>query len=271
MDGSLFGKEFCPTYQPEVTSCSNEPSNLEARLALTPETMTDAFKLRHASYLSYGYIEPRNNSQFYDEYDLRESCKTVVVYKGGVPAASVRICLLDPDQDAREANSIPATEIFHDEIHALLDGIRPGTRPPRAVEVTRLARHPDHGEDKSLVYALFRLAGYLILHYEADVVLTAVRAHHMAFYRRLGFHKLEDPRAYPNLKFSTGLMACFRSKFADVREQVAFLRNISRQDRFYRSFIAGEMVPVLSSPQNARPLRALERSNYHARGMAMTA
>jgi hypothetical protein len=271
MDGSLFGKGLDAVRPPQVVRNFNDQPILEARLALTPETLNEAFELRHAGYLSYGYIDAKEDGLFSDEYDGRDTCRTVVLYKDGVPAAAVRVCLFDPFGGTPGADSIPATAIFHDEITALLGRVGQQNRPPRAVEVTRLARHPDHAEDRSLVYALFRTVGYLILYYDADLVVTAVRAHHMPFYRRLGLQKMEEPRAYPNLKFDTGLMACFRNKFDDVQAQVPLFRGITRNDRFYRPFISGQTMLINPAEQTARAPRAANWPAHRASGITLAA
>lgn len=269
MDASLFSKHPVEVTLPHIANFLAEPPVFDARLASTPETLNEAFELRHAGYLSYGYIDPKEDGLFFDEYDSRDSCKTVVVYKDGVPAAAVRVCLFDPIGGTPGAYSIPATAIFHDEITALLSRVKQQDRPPRAVEVTRLARHPDYGEDRNLLYALFRTVGYLIVHFDADLVVTAVRANHMPFYRRLGLRKIEEPRAYPNLNFHTGLMACFRNKFADVQAQVPLFRNISRHDPFYRPFMAGELMPIPLLEQDGPSSRVSEWPSRRETELAM--
>ncbi|HQT68205.1 MAG: hypothetical protein B7Z78_03310 [Rhodospirillales bacterium 20-60-12] len=81
----------------------------------------------------------------------------------------------------------------------------------KQTQPTLLARHPDFKFDQSLVFGMFGMIGYLILHLNIDTVFTAVCAKHVAFYRRLGFYEIAKPRGYPGLNnIKGGLMACFR-------------------------------------------------------------
>jgi hypothetical protein len=120
-------------------------------------------------------------------------------------------------------------------------------RPARGLEVMRLARHPDIATEHEPVYALFQMVGYLILHLEADAIISAVRSHHMPFYRRLGFRKVTEPRSYPKLKFLTGLMACTRTDGGDIADSMPILKLLSKQDGVFEDFIAGRPVPVLGA------------------------
>ena len=81
--------------RPQITELG-----LTARLALDDETRADAYAIRHASYLSGGYIEPQPGGIFSDADDLRPNSRTVVVYKEGRPVASVRRA---PPSDAYSA------------------------------------------------------------------------------------------------------------------------------------------------------------------------
>ncbi len=87
-------------------------SDLTARLAIDPKTRADAFSIRHDSYLSGGYIDPRPNGQFSDANDDMPNSQTVVIYKSNRPVASARFCILDTDPAMQGWNDIPALHIF---------------------------------------------------------------------------------------------------------------------------------------------------------------
>ena len=92
--------------------CSRLPSgslaatDFTARLALDDQTKTDAYAIRHASYLSGGYIDAQPDRLFSDADDLKPNSTSLVVYKKGQPVASVRLCELDlnlwPDRLGRD-------------------------------------------------------------------------------------------------------------------------------------------------------------------------
>lgn len=219
---------------------------LEARLAVTETVKKQAYTLRHDGYVAVGYMDAQPGGLLSDRYDDFQTSKTIVLYKNGVAAASVRVCLMDPASRLQGADAVPASEFFRDEITGLLRGMGGGNRPARAVEITKLARGPQFTNDSDLAFALFRMTGYLILHFDADVVLTSVTANHMAFYRRLGFHKITEPVAHPKLNVRTGLMACYRSSYEGVQRTIPILNGLSSDDETYTRFVDGELVPILS-------------------------
>jgi hypothetical protein len=186
---------------------------------------------------------PRDSGQFFDKYDDRQNVATILVYKGGEPAATIRVCLFDPRGRLPDADQVPAMEIFDSEIRALTSDEQ-GRARFRAVEITRLARRCDLANDKAVIAALFRAAGYLILSYDADIVLNACRPHHIPMYRRFGFHKIEEPRQYPNLTYKAALLACFRASYDRAQANLPFLRGISVHDCAYERLLDGEIVDV---------------------------
>jgi hypothetical protein len=226
-----------------MTGCS-EPQSLSLQLALTTTQKRLAYQIRHDGYISYNYITHREDNLFVDGYDGRENVKTVLVFKDGVPAATVRLCLFDTTGVFPDASKIPAMEIFNDEIHGLMAQMAQSGPATRAVEVSRMARAPAFARDVDLIHAMFRAVGYLILHFDADVVLNACRPHHMPMYRRLGFQKLHEPRPYPNLTYEAGLMAYFRSDFGKATSRLSFLNGISAGDPVYRALFAGKEAAI---------------------------
>ncbi len=68
-------------------------TDLSARLALDEQTKADAYGVRHASYLSGGFIDPLPGGLFSDAFDLNPNNYTVVIYKLNRPVASVRLCV----------------------------------------------------------------------------------------------------------------------------------------------------------------------------------
>ena len=213
------------------------------QLANTPEARRHAYKIRHDAYLSYNYITPRESGQFSDKYDDRQNIATVLVSKNGEPAATVRVCLYDSLGRLPDADRVPAMEIFESEIRALTCDDQ-GRGRLRAVEITRLARRCDLANDKAVISALFRAVGYLILAYDADIVLNACRPHHIPMYRRFGFRKIEEPRQYPNLTYKAALLACFRSSYDQAQSTLPFLRGISVHDSAYEHLLNGEIVEI---------------------------
>ncbi len=232
-----------------------EADTISLQLALNPIIARDGFRVRHDGYRSYGYVNPQENGLFIDKYDGRANVKMVVIYKNDRPAATVRLCLFDATGTMPDADRVPAMEIFETEIREMLSGFATPGAPQRAVEVSRMARSPDFANDTSVVQALFRAVGYLVLYYQADVVLNACRPHHVPMYRRFGFQKIQEPRQYPNLTYKAALTACFRAHFGSARSELPFLRGISTEDVVYGSLISGERT-ALYAPEPVSPVNA---------------
>ncbi len=120
-----------------------------------------------------------------------------------------------------------------------------GAKHPRAIEINRLVRHPDFSKDYELVFVLFRFATYMTLHHQTDVMLSCVRRNHMPFYRRI--IKLDDiagPRRYAGVKFETHLMACDRSKYESVVQDVPIFNSNKITQGGYDDLFRGEAVNV---------------------------
>lgn len=222
-------------------------ADVEAQLALTEKTQNEAFLLRHRGYLSYGYITPRPEGIFFDKYDGRRNARTVVLYRNRVPAATIRVCLYDGDCGWPDADHLPAMEIFDDEIRQLQTQLKLAEGAGRVIEITRFARDPAFANDRTLIIAAFRIVAYLRLYFGAGIMLNAVRPHHMPMYQRLGFRKIEEPRKYPNLTYSAGLMAMFSSDYDVALRKVGFSNGISANDSVYASLVAGERVRVFQT------------------------
>ena len=246
MDGSIYGGLLIR--ENDKNSCDYSVCDkITARLALSQEVLEEAWNLRHAAYSSHGFIEPKTNGMFMDDWDFRDSTRVIVVYKNEVPVATVRVCLYAPETGIDGAGSLPTMDRFRNEIVDILDKVRVDNGLVRAAEVLRLSRHPDLGADYEPVFALFRMVGYMLLHFDADAVFSAVRRHHIAFYRRMGFRKITEPCPSAKLKFETGLMACVRQKGAELRDSLSVLGLVSKADDNYRDFLAGERVPVFGT------------------------
>lgn len=245
MDGLQF---FPAARAPSTILPIPNTNDTEARLAITPELAQEAYSIRHKGYLSYGYITPREGGVFFDKYDRRQNERTVLLYRGGVAAATIRICLYDQGGTWPEADQIPAMEIFGDEIRQIAQNEVAEGRAGRVLEITRFARDPGFANDRSLIIAAFRIVAYLRLYFGATVMLNAVRPHHMPMYRRLGFNKLEEPRQYPNLTYCAGLMAMFQADYPAALKKIGFAYGVSVNDPIYASLIAGERVGVFEAP-----------------------
>lgn len=238
-------------------------SGVTGRIATDHEMLRIAGAIRHEAYSSQNFIERSSDGIFLDDCDLYPSSNVIIAYRDGVPVGTARVCLYAPDTEIRGTTTIPVMEVFGPEISQMLSSTRTATGFHRAVEVMRLATIPAIGFDTEIVFALYLMAGYITLHYQANAVICAVRRHHISFYKRFGLHKAAEPRAYPKLKFQTGLVANVQQNTAELQLSMPILHPISLSDSIYPSFMSGDVVPVfdgLRSPETVVRLLSGQRS-----------
>ncbi len=220
-----------------------QQSGLTARLALDEQTKRDAYAIRHDSYLSGGYIDPRPDGQFSDADDLKPNSQSVVIYQWGEPVASVRLCILDLAPGLQGWDEIPASRIFPDEVLGMARGEPDGQRK-RLVEINRLVRHPDYATNYQLVFVLFRFVSFLLMSAKADIMLSCVRRNHTPFYKRMHFDYVAGPRRYAGVKFETNLMSCTMGGVDLIRTEMPIVGADRKTIESYAALLAGETVSV---------------------------
>ena len=230
----------------------------EAQIAWTDDLRQRAYRIRYQGFADGGFIA-QDQEAMIDKFDYEDSSVTVLLFRDGSPAATIRICLYDPGGVWTSATELPGMVIFRDEIFQLAKQLDTDHRSARIIEITRLARDPAFANDKTIILSAFRIVAYLRLHYDADVMINVVRAHHMPMYRRLGFQKLEEPRPYPNLtNYEAGLMAMFRPDYENALKRIGLTSGISCTDETYVRLMKGERVSVLDGPRKpSLPSRAI--------------
>lgn len=261
MDGTSFG--LAPAWtMSQSTPCAASEDRLMARVAYSPEVMQQAWSLRYECYSHHGFLAPNADRIFKDEYDLLETSKTIVIYKSGVPVASVRVCLHDPVAEAGGTRTMPVMESFADVIPDIADGVVIPNQQKRVVEVLRLVSLPSLEKNIEIIFALFRMAKYLTKYFESDILFCAVRNNHVGIYRRIGFHKVAEPRHYySKLSFQTALMMGVERDYEKVQEKIPFLRRVSKNDQTYQRLIAGDLVPVFGDAHDTLESQAQQASH----------
>lgn len=253
MDGYDFTKAERP--RTSVRWAPRDRDGVEMQLAVTGELTETAYRIRHEAYISGGFIEAKPDGMFSDNYDAQGNSRLVVVFRNGMPAGTVRVARHDPSSEGVERHPVPAMAVFGAEIREMMDQLAGEGAGSRIMEICRLARLPAFERDVDVLFAMFRAAAYLFLEFDAGIVFNAARTHHMPMYRRLGFRPLVEPRLYPGLTCSMGLMGSFPSGHSALIEGQPFMRGISRNDTAYRGLIAGRRVAAFGDMEtpDARP------------------
>jgi hypothetical protein len=218
-------------------------SGLTARLALDEQTLADAYTIRHASYLSGGFIDPMPGGMFCDADDLKASSTSLVIYKHGRPVASTRMCILDHTPGLVGWDEIPASRIFPEALAKLAAEV-PHDRPAKIMESNRLVRHPDYSTDYELVFVLFRFVSFMLVQTNADMLLSCIRRNHTAFYKRMHFEYVDGPRRYAGVKFETNLLACSKARFDRIRSEIPMIGADPQTLESYAALQAGDAVNV---------------------------
>lgn len=193
--------------------------NYEARLAVSPQTRHDAYRVRYHSYFSSGYIAANPAGMFSDRFDDQPNALTVVLYENARPVASVRVCLLTRGTDFTS----PARETFTDEVDQALAADADDAFGGRGLEINRLVRTPDAANNHGLVFLLYRMAGYIALAKHTHTYFACVRPNHAPFYRRLGYELAAPPKPYPGLKCDMQLMMSDRIRYDRIRAAVPMM------------------------------------------------
>ena len=246
MDGFIFGGRL--DRSDEGIDCEDAAvPGLTARVALSRRVLEEAWDVRRAAYVAQGLVEPGAAEQLTDALDFSPSTKVFVVYKDGVAVASARACLYAPDSGVAGATTVPAMDVFHDEIVELRRRTPASSKPARVVEIARFARHPSVSADTGIVFALYHMAAYAIQAFEADAVISAIQPHHVPFYRRLGLEQIAAPRPYAKVKAQCALVAAVRPNGGELRDVVPILRLVAKDDGVFGDFVGGNRVPVYGS------------------------
>jgi N-acyl-L-homoserine lactone synthetase len=173
-------------------------ARIDYRRADSAEEREAIFRLRYDAYLREGAISGNPSGTFLDRYDDRPNAYLFGLYIDGKLASSIRIHVASKEQP-----SSLSLEAFPDILRPELDAGKIIIDPNRFVADPSLSR-----THRGLPYATLRLSMMAAQHFNADLVLAAVRVEHQAFYRR-AFNQqvICEPRPYPNLNKPLCLMA----------------------------------------------------------------
>ena len=159
-------------------------------LAKTDEQQLSIYKLRYDANLKEQTIVPNPTGMLRDRFDEAENGYNVGVYLDGRLAAALRFHLL--------SSNFPDSPLVHAYPDLVIPRVESGLR---IVDITRLAA--DFAISRAepyLAYATVRLSMLMCEHFQADIMLAAVRREHIPFYKREFLAtQLSEPRPYPTL------------------------------------------------------------------------
>lgn len=190
---------------------------VEYRVLTTGEDREQVFRLRYDAYLRENAIVPNAARRMTDPDDDRDNALIVGVYADGELASSMRLHVA-----LNERDYLPSAHVFPEVLGPKLKAGAAIIDPTRFVADTRMSRlFPE------LPYVTLRVPWMAMAHFNADIMLAAVRQEHAAFYRRLWGNELLAPaRAYPGLSKPICLTALdFRTMRNEVERRFVFFRS----------------------------------------------
>ena len=177
------------------------------------------FRLRYRAYLREDAIVPNAAESFSDPYDDAENAWVLGMYVDDELAGSVRMHITTPT-----CRKLPAMDVFGDVLAPHVDAGKIVIDPTRFVIDEKFAR-----QGPEYPFITLRLMGLASDYFNADMVLSTVRAEHAPFYRRAcGQELMSEPRLYPSL---TKPIVCMAAEHPVARERTyerfPFLRSQS--------------------------------------------
>jgi len=182
---------------------------VEYRIAKSSVDREAVFRLRYDAYRRNELLEPRADSQLYDErYDNAANALITMTFFDGQLAGTTRLNL-----GVGENAILPSLGVYRDVVE-------PQLRAGRVlIETTRLAAQLETSSVRAEMAYLIMRPGYMAAeHLGADYAVASPRVEHMAFYRRvLCFVPWCEPRPYPGL---TAKFACMGANFRESKQRI---------------------------------------------------
>ena len=181
---------------------------LNYKLAITPEYREQIFRLRHDAYAREGAIDRRSDGIFTDEVDEADNTYLFGVHIDDVLMSSIRLSV-----SRIGAPEVPTAHVFPEILRPEISAGKTIVDPTRFV-----VNHVWSRQHPELPYITLRLAWIAMEHFDADLLLAAVRPEHAAFYRRFWCTRIAAPaREYPMLTKPITLTV---ADYAEARDQV---------------------------------------------------
>jgi hypothetical protein len=188
---------------------------IDYRRAETNEEKDAIYRLRYDAYLREGMVPAHPSRRVTDKYDA--SAWNFGLFIDGKLASSLRINVGTPDK-----REIPGMQVFSEHLNPLFDAGKVIVDPTRFVADYAATR-----EYPALAYLTARLGWLAGDYFNADIILSACRVEHQAFYRRFFGHKVVcEGRTYPTLIKPISLMVLDFPLMRDrVHERYPFFRS----------------------------------------------
>jgi N-acyl-L-homoserine lactone synthetase len=216
---------------------------IDYRIVDSGEQGQAIFRLRYQAYIRDGTISPNSSGRFSDPYDETGNVYLLGLYIDDELASSIRLHVA-----SREHPVSPSLEVFADVLQPKLDVGKIIIDTTHFVADENLARL-----HRGLPYATLRLCMLAARYFKADHLLAAASAAHQVFYQRaFGYRLIGEPRPYPLLAKSLGLMTADYPAATDqlYRRYPFFCSPFFERRMLFERPMAGSLQPGASASQS---------------------
>jgi len=165
--------------------------------ATSKNQLKKVYKLRYDSYRAKNNIDPNDQEEFMDEYDLKPNAQNFLISLHGEYIGTYRILAFTEAEDV-----LPAMTVFNEELREIVSLGR------KMIEIGRFAIDKKYEKmGITFLMPIFRSSIHQALENKAAHVIIAVNKFHSKLYQRMfRYIQIADEKKYPGVNFSTVLL-----------------------------------------------------------------
>ena len=199
-------------------------NDIAVRFATTDTLRAEAYRIRYKAYLARGHILAKNTPSWSDEFDNAASTRTAVLFKYGIPTATIRLCFFDSSFMDNVCDALPSANQFNYTAKSVLKKLCLPQSNLKIIEISKLASLSEKHDRVPILLSIYGFIKDTIFNLGVDIVIISVRLQHVNFYTRFGFKILEGGKLYEKDNVVLSLLACGADNFQSLtgRHEVEF-------------------------------------------------
>ncbi len=180
----------------------------------------DAYRIRYRAYAARGYILKKDTQSWEDEFDNVHSTRIAVLFKCGVPTATIRLCFFDSSVMNNIYDALPSATQFNYTTKNILKKLCLIQNNLKIIEISKLASLSEKHDRIPILLSIYRFIKEKIFNLGADIVIISVRTQHVNFYTRFGFKILEEGKLYKKDNVVLSLLVSGAGNFRSLAERL---------------------------------------------------
>ena len=194
-------------------------NDIAVRFATTDTLRAEAYRIRYRAYMARGYILEKDTQSWEDEFDNAPSTRTAVLFKYGVPTATIRLCFFDSSVMDNIYDAIPSANQFNYTTKNILKKLCLPQNNLKIIEISKLSSLSEKHDRIPVLLSIYGFIKDTIFNLGADIVIISVRLQHVNFYTRFGFKILEGGKLYEKDNVVLSLLASSADNFQSLAER----------------------------------------------------